>query len=107
MNSAPPLTCAVALALFAPVVMAQEPAGPRGDRDVTMGVIADPDARDAAEIERKIPSPKPRSRTQRSDGSATDLANPRGGDVQGGTPETCVTAVAVAPVTLPISMIST
>ena len=37
--------------------------------------------------------------------NATLSVNPEA--VQGGTPATCVTAVAVAPTTLPISMIST
>jgi translation initiation factor IF-2 len=87
MKTARQLVRAVVLALAVPVVMAQAPAGTRDDPDATMRVITDPDARDASQILRAIPPPKPANRTQRPDGSATDLANPRAGGVQDGSPD--------------------
>src|SRR4051812_37058552 len=64
---------------------AQQPAR-TDDRDVTMRPLADPNAADANEILRKIPSDKPKHTTDDTDSPAKDLANPGAGTSDPGTP---------------------
>jgi len=70
---------AVVLTSCAPAVVAQAPrASNRDDLNVTMGVIANPDATEADEIVRKIPRSKPDRPGEGADAPAQDLADPNG-----------------------------
>src|SRR5882672_9472800 len=95
------LIVVVILTSSAPAAFAQTPqASNRDDLDVTMGVIANPDATEADEIVRRIPRSRPHRPGEGDDSQAKDLADPNrtGRQDETGTPIDPGIPIAPAPI---------